>query len=135
MTLAYLQTLFPNGICLFDSDNDGLSDYEEMLLTSSGPTVYNSINEYLSDKGADSDGLSNITEIELGTNLLTPDSYGEEVDVNTEVMIGRVDFSGYKDLYDKFKEKTQDNNDIRDYVIFNENSYIAWLCWYNKEVM
>ena len=104
-------------------------------MTSSGPAVYNSINEHLSDKGADDDGLSNITEIELGTNLLTPDSYGEEVDVNTEVMIGRVDFSGYKDLYDKFKEKTQDNNDIRDYVIFNENSYIAWLCWYNKEVM
>ena len=62
-----------------DSDNDRLSDYKEMPLTNTDPVVYNSVNEQLSDSEADcdSDNLSNITEIQLGTNPLNADTDGD----------------------------------------------------------
>lgn len=59
-----------------DSDDDGLTDYEEFYLTGTDPTVYDSITEGVSDADADSDkdGLSNKKELDLSTDPLLEDT-------------------------------------------------------------
>ena len=54
-----------------DTDNDGLTDYQEFYITDTNPTVYDSVTKGISDADADkdNDGISNIKEIELGTNV------------------------------------------------------------------
>lgn len=53
-----------------DSDGDDLTDYQEVYITGTDPTVYDSVTSGVSDADADSDDdrLSNAQEIELGTN-------------------------------------------------------------------
>lgn len=53
-----------------DSDGDDLTDYQEVYITGTDPTVYDSVTSGISDAEADSDDdrLSNAQEIELGTN-------------------------------------------------------------------
>lgn len=59
-----------------DSDEDGLSDYQEAFVVGSDPTIYDSITEGLADSEADSDcdGLSNIYEITIKTNPQNSDT-------------------------------------------------------------
>ncbi len=54
-----------------DTDNDGLTDYQEFYITDTNPTVYDSVTKGVSDADADkdNDGISNIKEIELETNV------------------------------------------------------------------
>ena len=60
----------------------------------------------------------------------------DRVDVNTEVMIGRVDFSGYEDLYCQLKNTTNEeyintyNEAAVKYLIFDDNNYYVWTIWY-----
>lgn len=72
-----------------DTDKDNLTDYEEIYLTNSDPTVYNSVNENLSDADADSDedGISNIEEIKLETNPLLPDTDSDDISDYDELYI------------------------------------------------
>ena len=73
-----------------DTDDDGLTDYEEIYLTDTDPLVYNSFNENLSDSDADSDsdGITNRKEIDIGTNPLNPDTDGDGVSDGEELKIG-----------------------------------------------
>ncbi|MEZ0167004.1 discoidin domain-containing protein [Kineococcus sp. LSe6-4] len=66
---------------LVDSDGDGLSDAEEVLSLAAytNPTVVDTDNDGISDADddADSDGLSNRAELNLGTNPANPDTDGD----------------------------------------------------------
>ncbi|SDA32699.1 protein of unknown function [Ruminococcus sp. YE71] len=70
-----------------DTDNDGLTDYQEVYITGTDPTKYDSVTEGVSDYDADNDndGLSNGTEIELGTDPVNPDTDGDELSDGEEV--------------------------------------------------
>ena len=53
-----------------DTDGDALTDYQEIYITGTDPTIYDSVVAGISDADADSDedGLSNFVEITMGTN-------------------------------------------------------------------
>ena len=59
-----------------DTDEDGLTDYQELFILGSDPLKFDSITEGVSDADADSDedGLSNLQEIELGTDPRSTDT-------------------------------------------------------------
>ena len=102
----YLETAFGLDINKADTDDDGLTDNEEMFLTGTDPTVYDSVKQGVSDADADSDddGLSNKREIALGTDpvLLDTDndglSDGDEVNkYNTDPLKADTDGDGIND--------------------------------------
>jgi hypothetical protein len=70
-----------------DTDNDGLTDYEEVYLSGSDPLKYDSIKAGVSDANADADedGLNTRREIQLGTNPLDEDSDYDGLDDGAEV--------------------------------------------------
>ncbi len=72
-----------------DTDEDGLTDYEEIYLTETDPLVYNSVDESLSDAEADSDGdgLSNRKELDRGMNPLNPDTDGDGIPDGDEIKL------------------------------------------------
>lgn len=89
-----------------DTDDDGLTDYEEFYLTGTDPTVYDSITKGVSDSDADTDGdgLNNRKELELETNPLIKDSDkdgltdGKEINTyGTEPLKDDTDGDGIKD--------------------------------------
>lgn len=59
-----------------DTDKDTLTDYEEIYITGTDPTVYDSVVEGVSDADVDcdEDNISNIEEIKIGTNPQMADS-------------------------------------------------------------
>lgn len=71
-----VETLFGTDPSKNDTDDDGLSDYVEIYITGTDPLLKDSDDNGVSDADEDSDGdkLTNITEIELGTNLVHSDS-------------------------------------------------------------
>lgn len=72
-----------------DTDNDGLTDYQEIYFTGTDPLKFDSVTDGISDAEADSDedGLSNVKEIEIGTNPQISDtdcdglSDGDEINI------------------------------------------------------
>jgi hypothetical protein len=72
-----------------DTDGDGLTDYQEVYITGTDPTKYDSVTEGVSDSDADndSDGLSNGTELELGTDPMAPDSDSDGLNDGEEVNV------------------------------------------------
>ena len=71
-----------------DTDGDGLTDSQEIYITASDPTVYDSIEKGVSDSEADYDGdmLSSEVEIEYGTNPLEVDTDGDDLSDSEEVL-------------------------------------------------
>ena len=61
---------------LADTDNDGLTDYQEIILTGTDPVKADSVTEGVSDADADidEDGISNAEEIVLGTDPRSSDT-------------------------------------------------------------
>ena len=59
-----------------DTDNDGLTDFQEYIYTQTDPLIYDSVIEGIpdSDIDTDEDGLSNIDEISRGTYPRTADT-------------------------------------------------------------
>ena len=59
-----------------DTDDDGLSDYQELLIVGTDPKKYDTDDDGVSDSmdDEDEDGISNIDEIKLGTILNSSDS-------------------------------------------------------------
>lgn len=70
-----------------DTDDDGLTDYQEVYITDTDPLKYDSVTEGVSDADADSDsdGLSNVKEIELGTNPQKADTDNDGLSDGDEV--------------------------------------------------
>ncbi|MDE6726998.1 MAG: cellulose binding domain-containing protein, partial [Oscillospiraceae bacterium] len=62
-----------------DSDDDGLTDYEEVYITGTDPLKYDTNDNGINDADDDSDGdsLSNKEEIELGTDPQNVDTDGD----------------------------------------------------------
>ncbi|MDE7121788.1 MAG: thrombospondin type 3 repeat-containing protein [Oscillospiraceae bacterium] len=71
-----LEIIFETAIDNPDTDGDGLTDYEEVVLCGTDPTVYDSVTKGIpdSDADADGDGLTNAEEIATGTNSYREDS-------------------------------------------------------------
>lgn len=53
------------------------------------------------------------------------------VDVSKQVLVGMIDFSKHKDMYNSLK-KQEVNNKLRDFVIFDDDDFIVWINWYEK---
>ena len=70
-----------------DTDNDGLSDYIEVRLLNYNPISYDTFNDSRNDanRDYDSDGLSNIKEVEFGTSLILSDTDGDSISDYDEV--------------------------------------------------
>ncbi len=70
-----------------DTDKDGLTDYEEVYITNTDPTKYDSVTEGVSDADADNDkdGLTNKREIELKTDPNSDDTDGDTLKDGDEV--------------------------------------------------
>lgn len=62
---------------ILDSDNDGLTDYQEITFTKTDPFVADSDSNGTNDtfEDLDSDGLTNFQEMKLGTDPLVSDSH------------------------------------------------------------
>ena len=76
-----------------DTDDDTLTDYEEVYVTGTNPLVYDSVTEGVSDADADSDedGLTNRQEITLGTNPQKADTDGDTISDGDEVNVYHTD--------------------------------------------
>ena len=48
-----------------------------------------------------------------------------DLDVKDMVMVGSMDFSGYKDEYDELKLKHEKSP----YMYFNDTTHIVWILW------
>lgn len=72
-----------------DTDGDGLNDYVENNITHTDPTIYDSVENGISDADIDmdEDGLSNAEEIELGTSPLDNDTDNDGISDGDEVNI------------------------------------------------
>lgn len=72
----FFEHMYACGVNISDTDNDGLTDGQEVLLISSNPAVYDSIETGVSDAHADidDDGLTNIEEINLDTMVYRSDT-------------------------------------------------------------
>ena len=51
------------------------------------------------------------------------------VDVTKQVMIGNIDFSGRKELYNSFAKEYGADSDLSKFVILDDDKKIAWICW------
>lgn len=135
-----------------DSDEDGLTDYQEVYLTGTDPTVYDSVTEGVSDSDADSDndGLSNIYEIEIdtdpqnndtdndglsdydelysyGTDPLNPDSDGDSLKDSDELHIGldptNPETFGVSDAEYKIEQTISADSEVLSRINIVENPY------------
>lgn len=72
---------------VIDTDKDGLTDYEEVYITNTDPTKYDSVTAGVSDADADNDkdGLNNKKEIELKTDPNSDDTDGDTLKDGDEV--------------------------------------------------
>ncbi len=60
--------------------------------------------------------------------------YEGNVDVNKQVMIGSVDFSGHEEMYNKFKARNEFRAPVKDFLIFDKDNCTVWICWYEKGI-
>ena len=72
----FFEEMYETNVDLKDTDKDGLTDYQEIYITNTDATKYDSVMTGISDAEADSDidGISNKREIELGTDSLKADT-------------------------------------------------------------
>lgn len=71
----------------YDSDNDGLSNYVEIYMSDTDPTLADTDEDGTpdADEDADQDGLSNAQELEIGTDLTKADSDGDGISDYKEI--------------------------------------------------
>ena len=98
-----------------DTDDDTLTDYEEVYITGTDPLVYDSDTAGISDADADSDEdrLSNRQEITLGTNPQKADTDGDTLSDGNEVNVYHTD--------PLVPDTDGDGLDDGDEVLFGEN--------------
>lgn len=75
---------------LKDTDGDGLVDYVEVCILGTSPFMVDTYGTGLGDSGCDTDkdGLSNLLELRLGTNLVKKDTDYDGLEDNSEVELG-----------------------------------------------
>ena len=73
-----------------DTDGDGISDYDEIMILLTDPTKSSTDEDGVSDaeKDADNDGISNIEELKKGTNPMSKDSDGDGLSDPDEYLYG-----------------------------------------------
>lgn len=85
-----LEIQIGTNISLQDTDEDGLTDYQEVYVTKTDPLVWDSVQSGTSDADADidSDGLSNIEEINIGTEPRNDDTDYDHLKDGDEITYG-----------------------------------------------
>ena len=85
-----LEIQIGTNISLQDTDEDGLTDYQEVYVTKTDPLVWDSVQSGTSDADADidSDGLSNIEEINIGTEPRNDDTDYDHLKDGDEISYG-----------------------------------------------
>lgn len=75
----YIEEAFEADIDKEDTDEDGLTDYEEIYITGTDPILEDSDEDGVTDdkEDTDEDGLSNADEVAVGTNPLRKDTDGD----------------------------------------------------------
>lgn len=75
---------------LKDTDGDGLVDYVEVCMLGTSPFMIDTYGTRLGDGGCDTDkdGLSNLLELQLGSNPVKKDTDYDGLDDNREVELG-----------------------------------------------
>lgn len=70
-----------------DTDEDQLTDFNEIIWTATDPQVVDTDGDGIDDKDEDpdEDGMTNLQEVELGTDPLNPDTDGDSVNDKDEV--------------------------------------------------
>lgn len=67
--------------------------------------------------------------------------YVDNVNVNTQVMVGCVDFSKYtnangeNEMYDKFKTQNQRRETVKDFLVFDNDNKTVWITWCNRSLL
>ena len=104
-----LESILGTDPYLIDTDDDGLTDYQELNITGTDPTDYDSVEDNISDADADTDddGVSNLDEIELETDPQIQDTDddgltdGEEVNTYlTDPLLEDTDGDGLNDGFE-----------------------------------
>ena len=105
----YFEEYFGTDLQKDDTDGDGLKDTEEMYLTGSDPLVYDSLKDGISDGDfdTDEDGLSNRTEVGLGTDPLYADTDYDELNDGYEYNTTGTDPLKYDTDEDGFSDKEE----------------------------
>lgn len=102
----FIELMYGTDVNKADTDEDDLTDYQEIYLTGTDPLKFDSVTDGVSDAEADSDsdGLSNKQEIEIGTNPKKSDtdddglSDGDEVNIyGTDPLKADTDEDGLSD--------------------------------------
>ncbi len=108
-----------------DTDNDGLTDYQEVYITRIDPTKFDSVTEGVSDDDADSDGdgLSNAQEIDLGTNPQLSDTDGDGLDDDSELKFELDPFERDGRIYNFSKDQSKAARDAFVQFLMERISY------------
>lgn len=106
----FTEELYGTDVLKMDTDDDGLNDYQEIYITATNATVYDSICKGVSDAEADmdQDGLSNIYEITIGTSPVMNDTDEDKVSDGDEVNIYKTNPL----LYDTDEDGISDGDEL-----------------------
>lgn len=136
-----------------DSDGDGLTDYQELIIVGTDPTKYDTNNDGIRDADGDEDGdgLSNITEVQLGTlptavdsdfdgltdseevniyatNPLVADSDGDGLTDGEEIKLGLDPMNPQTDGHTPDAERTFNqvaSNSIKDQALLDSDNWLV----------
>ena len=106
-----IENMFGTDTTLADTDEDGLSDADEIYLTGTDPILFDTDSNGISDadEDLDEDGLTNIEEIKYGTNPLIADTDNDGLNDNDEINIYKTDPT----LYDTDSDGLSDGDEIK----------------------
>ena len=51
------------------------------------------------------------------------------------VSLGKIDFTGHKDMYESLKVETEGNIQKKNFMIFDEDGHTVWLIWYEMSLI
>lgn len=107
----YIEEAFGADIVKEDTDEDGLTDYEEIYITGTDPILEDSDEDGVTDdkEDTDEDGLSNADEVAVGTKPLKKDTDGDGLADGEEINQYGTDPL----LYDTDSDGVSDGDEVR----------------------